>query len=217
MLTNVAAVVFACLLYFSLVCHGQTTVHASVAGRVTDPTGAAVTDAALILASAETGAANRTTSGDHGAYVFPRILPGRYTLTVEKPGFEKQVREGVIVSISFVAVADLRLRVGDVNTTVSVEADASPLQTQASNVSILMDGARIRDLPLNSRDFQKLLFLAPGVGGQRSNNVATNNSSSGSRDLHNNYVVDGVSANDERQTAGLARARPDTATYVCPT
>jgi hypothetical protein len=184
----------------------QTTVHASLGGRVTDPTGAAVESASLTLTNAETRGVYRTLTGADGSYLFARILPGQYSLTAEKPGFQKLVREGIVASISFAAVADLGLRVGDIASTVTVVADASPVQSQTSSVSMLIDEARIKDLPLNSRDFQKLLFLAPGVGGQRSNNGATNNSSSGSRDLMNNYVVDGVNANDERQTAGLAPA-----------
>jgi hypothetical protein len=182
----------------------QTTVHASLGGRVSDPTGAAVEAASMTLTSAETQGTYRTLTAADGSYLFARILPGRYTLAAEKPGFERVVREGLLTSISFAAVADLRLRLGDVASTVTVVADTSPVQSQSSSVSLLMDEARIKDLPLNSRDFQKLLFLAPGVGGQRSNNGATNNSSSGSRDLMNNYVIDGVSANEERQTAGLS-------------
>jgi hypothetical protein len=182
----------------------QTTIHASLGGTVTDPAGALVESASLTLTSPETRVVYRTLSGPGGTYLFARILLGRYTLTVEKPGFEKLVREGILASISFAAVADVSLRIGDATATVTVLAGASPVQSQGSSVSLLIDEGRIKDLPLNSRDFQKLLFLAAGVGGQRSNNGATNNSSSGSRDLMNNYVVDGVSANDERQTAGLS-------------
>ena len=182
----------------------QTTIHTSLTGRVTDPAGALVEAAALTLTNAETGAKYEAASNGEGQYLFARVTPGSYRLEVKKDGFERLVRDGLNLSISAAAVADNSLRVGDVTAQVTVTADAAMLQTQSSSVSLLMDEARIRDLPLNARDFQKLLFLAPGVGGQRSNNTATNNSSSGARDLHNNYVVDGVSLNDERQTAGLS-------------
>jgi hypothetical protein len=174
-----------------------------LAGRVNDPTGSVIQDAKLVLNRVDTGAKYETTSDAEGRYVFPRVEPGRYSLIVEKAGFERLTREGLNLSIGSPATADISLRVGDVVTQISVSADADVLQTRSSDVSLLMDTARIQDLPLNARDFQKLLFLAPGVGGQRSNNGATNNSTSGARDLHNNYVVDGLSINDERQTAGI--------------
>jgi hypothetical protein len=182
----------------------QTTIHTSLAGRVTDPTGSVVQDAKLVLSRAETGLRTEVLSDSQGQYVFPRLEPGRYSLVVEKAGFERLTREGLNLSVGSPATADISLRVGDVATQVSVTADADVLQSRSSDVSLLMDTARIQDLPLNARDFQKLLFLAPGVGGQRSNNPATNNSTSGARDLHNNYVVDGLSVNDERQTAGVS-------------
>jgi hypothetical protein len=201
---NAVHKLFVLLAFLPAVPFCQTTVHTSLAGRVTDPTGAVVHDAKLVLSRTETGARYQVLSDSEGQYVFPRLEPGHFTLTVEKAGFERLVREGLNLSVGSPATADLSLRVGDVTTQVSVMADADALQTRSSDVSLLIDTARIQDLPLNARDFQKLLFLAPGVGGQRSNNGATNNSTSGARDLHNNYVVDGLSINDERQTAGVS-------------
>ncbi|MCI0365991.1 MAG: carboxypeptidase-like regulatory domain-containing protein, partial [Phycisphaerales bacterium] len=128
----------------------QTTIHASLGGHVTDPAGAAVEDAALTLTSIETGTGFDTRTGSDGAYLFPRLTPGKYSLSVQKAGFEKLNREGINISIGAAAIADLRLRVGDLATQITVTGDAEFAQTQSSNVSLLIDEARIKDLPLNS-------------------------------------------------------------------
>lgn len=189
---------------YAYVLSGQTAIHGSLSGRVTDPTGSGVPAAKLTLRSADTDAQWSAVSTLDGAYEFPRLASGRYNLTAEKTGFRRHEQQGIVLSVNNNATANIGLQVGEVASSVTVTADASITQSRDSSVSMLIDEARIKELPLNSRDFQKLLFLAPGIGNQRSNNGATNNSTAGARDLANNYTVDGVTVNDERQTAGVA-------------
>jgi len=194
--------------WFSLllpaILHAQTAIHGSLSGLVLDPAVSAIAGATLTLRSTDTEAQWTTVSTGDGSYQFPRLASGRYALTVEKIGFRRHLQDGIVISVNNNATVNVPLQLGEVAASVTVTADTSIVQSRDSSISMLIDESRIKDLPLNSRDFQKLLFLAAGIGNQRSNNGATNNSTAGARDLTNNYTVDGVSVNDERQTAGIA-------------
>jgi Carboxypeptidase regulatory-like domain/TonB-dependent Receptor Plug Domain len=181
----------------------QVTINGAVRGRVLDADGGVVPGAAVTLTNRDTAATLVTVSSADG-FQFPRVAPGVYTIDVELQGFKHARHDGVTVTVNDVVALDIRLELGPLSETVTVAAARQPLQIDSSNVSMLIDASQIRDLPLNGKDFQKLTFLAPGMAGQRGNNSSTNVSGSGARDPYNNYVVDGVSANDERQTAGLA-------------
>lgn len=182
----------------------QVSINGSLSGRVVDPSGAAVAGASVTLTNAQNGQQQTATTGDDGVYNFPRLAAGVYSLRIERQGFSAAQTENVRVFVNEAAVANIALQIGEVSATVKVEADEQITQTQNTNVSQIIETREVADLPLNSKDFQKLTFLAPGVGGQRGNNPSTNFSVSGARETGNNYVVDGVSANDERSTAGLA-------------
>ncbi|MBN8731301.1 MAG: carboxypeptidase regulatory-like domain-containing protein [Acidobacteria bacterium] len=192
------------LLLVTAAAHAQTAIHGSLSGLVLDPTGSTVAAVKLTLRAADTGGEWNASTASDGAYQFPRLAPGAYSLLAEKEGFRRHEQHGLRISVNQNATVSIPLLVGEVASTLTVSADAAIVQSRDSSVSLLIDEARIKDLPLNSRDFQKLLFLAPGIGNQRSNNGASNNSTAGARDLANNYTVDGVTVNDERQTAGIA-------------
>jgi hypothetical protein len=181
----------------------QTSIQSTITGTVRDATSAVVEGAKVIATRDSTGAVYEAVSSPEGVYLLPRVASGVYSVSAEKQGFRRLIRDGIAVSVNQTAVVDLNLTVGDVAERVQVTADAATVQSQTSEVSLLVGRRDVRDLPLNGKDFQKLMFLAPGVGGQRATNTNTNNSVSGAREGSNNYVIDGVSANDERQVAGL--------------
>lgn len=181
----------------------QTSIQGMLSGTITDPTGAAVPRVGVVAQSEGKKVEFRAESTDSGVFIIPGVMPGAYTITFQKQGFRLLVREGIAVSVNQTAVVNVTLAVGEVAETVTVQADASPVQTQTTELSLVVQRKSISELPLNGKDFQKLMFLAPGVGGQRATNTNTNNSISGAREGSNNYVLDGVSANDEREVAGL--------------
>jgi hypothetical protein len=181
----------------------QVTINGAVRGRVVDADGGVVSGASVMLTNRDTAATLTTVSTGEG-FQFPRVAPGVYAIDVELQGFKHARHDGVTVTVNDVVAIEIALELGPVSETVTVVAERQPLQVETSNVSMLIDASQIRDSPLNGKDFQKLTFLAPGMAGQRGNNSSTNFSGAGARDPYNNYVVDGVSANDERQTAGLA-------------
>jgi hypothetical protein len=181
----------------------QTSVHGSLSGRVTDPSDAAIPQARLTLASARGGQSFSTASGEDGLYQFARIVPGRYVLTVEHPKFARTVLEDISISVNEQALANVSLKVGTVTETVTVRDGTEVVQARSSSLSLLVDESRVRDLPLNSKNFQRLVYLAPGVVG----GFAANPSASGSRGSGNNWTIDGLGANEEREAGvGLAPA-----------
>ncbi len=183
---------------------GQVTLNGTLGGTIVDTNGGRVPGVSVKLTRVDLNAELRGESGSNGEFRFSGLAPGKYALSAEKAGFRKLVREGINVEVNQIAEISLTLTVGDVTTTVTVQQDAPVLQSQTSDVSLLIDGSRIRELPLNGRDFQKLMYLAPGSGNFRANSNNSNGPTSGSREAANNYVVDGITANDEREVAGLA-------------
>jgi hypothetical protein len=170
---------------------------------VTDPSDAAILQAKLKLASAAGGQSFTTTSGENGLYQFARVVPGRYVLTVEHPQFARTVLEDISISVNEQALANVSLKIGAVTETVTVREGTEVVQATSSSISLLVDESRVRDLPLNSKNFQRLVYLAPGVAG----GYAANPSASGSRGSGNNWTIDGLGANEEREAGvGLAPA-----------
>lgn len=202
-MNNLLRACAALALFISLaaVASAQVSVSGSLRGRVTDPAGAGIGGATVTLINKGMGTQLVATTDEEGFYDFPRLAPGDYGLTVVREGFARVLREGVRVTVNEAAGVDFALPVGAVTETVTVEADAGVLQTQSVEVSALVNERSTRELPLNGENFQRLVLLPPGVGGNTANN---NPSFSGARPSHNTYTVDGVGANDERTPMGFA-------------
>lgn len=182
----------------------QVTLNGSLVGTVIDPSSQAVATAKVVVTRPATNFRQSVETDSTGRFQISGLQPGSYDLSIEKPGFQRLLRQGVTVEVNQTVPLALSLTVGEVTTTITVRADAPLVQSQSSDISLLIDESRLRDLPLNGRDFQKLVNLAPGVGSFRANANNANAATSGSRDGSNNYVIDGITANDERETAGLA-------------
>lgn len=148
---------------FSVAVLGQTPT-GQIVGIVTDPTGAAVVGAQIGLLNERTGENRICCQTDAEGGFLARALPvGRYTVTVEQPGFQKSVRSGLtVVSLSNVRV-DIQLAIGDSKQTIEVTGDASLVETRSPTLANLIDGNRIIDLPLNGRNILNLAQTVPGV------------------------------------------------------
>ena len=104
---------------------------------VTDKTGAAIEDARVTVTSDATNVAKTATASSAGTYVFPDLLVGTYTVTVEKSGFRKSVAKGVQVESNQVAETSATLEVGDVSAVVEVQAGAELIKTESSELNAL--------------------------------------------------------------------------------
>src|ERR1700735_4197748 len=141
---------------------GQAAV-ASMSGRVTDSTGAAVPGAQLALKNTATSATQTVITDEQGRYTVAELPIGPYQLTASKTGFQNLVRSGITLTVGSTPVIDFQLMVGQASESVSVSAEVSQVQTTTSAVSSLVNQTQMRELPLNGRDFEQLILLAPGV------------------------------------------------------
>jgi len=139
---------------------GQT---ASISGRVSDPSGAAVPGAQVAIKNTGTSASQNATTDAQGRYAVPDLAIGTYDLTASRNGFQSAVRSGVTLTVGAAPVVDFQLMVGQTNQSVDVSADVSQVETTSSQMSSLVNQTQMRELPLNGRDFEQLILLAPGV------------------------------------------------------
>jgi len=188
--------------FLASIAEAQVSISGGLRGRIVDPSDAAVSGARVLLTHAGTDASRETLSDAAGAYNFGRLAPGRYSVSVDRNGFQRAVQSDIEVAVNEFAVADFALTLGDTRETINVEGRAALVQSQSSEVSGLMNERRVKELPLNGRNFQKLVLLAPGVGGQ-SGSTPNNPSISGARPVNNTYTIDGVGSNDERLAVGF--------------
>jgi hypothetical protein len=148
---------------FSVIVSGaHAQYRASLRGTVIDPQSNAVSGATVTLKNKDTGAALVSTSDDNGIYQFNALPPAAYSLTVEHPGFKKQVLEQVQIIPEQPNSLDLPLEVGGVQETVTVSETTQALDTETANLSGTVTSNQIEHLPSFGRDVLKLAQLAPG-------------------------------------------------------
>ncbi len=175
---------------------------ATLAGRVTDSTGAPVIDASIEVRNADTGEVSNTKSGEDGNYQVSFLTPGNYVVTVEKPGFKKETRQGVRLEVAERAVVDIALAPGQVNESVTVTAGAEILETETADRGMTIESNRVLAAPLQGRNPFAAAWSAPGViedaGAQRLRPFDIAGSSSitinGGRPSTNEVLVDGITS-----------------------
>src|SRR5579883_2573025 len=184
------------------VCAYAQEFRATLTGRITDAAGAGVADARITIKNSATGEETQTTSGAEGDYEAGFLLPGDYVMTVQKPGFETSVRQGISLAIAQRATLDVSLTVGQVNQTVTVTANAAILETESADKGLTVESKRVLDLPLQGRNPFAAAWSAPGAieaaGAQRLRPFDIAGSSSivinGGRPSTNEVLVDGISS-----------------------
>ncbi len=175
----------------------QTTA-AHISGRITDPTEAAITGAAITVINQNTGIRTNTVSNEEGDYLVPLLPPGTYRILIEKEGFRSVERSGITLHVNQAARIDFSLELGLVSEKVSVTADAPLLQLSEASLGAVIDNRKILDLPLNGRNPFDLVFLTPGAFAYRrpffpGNNIPlTNFSVNGGPAMLNEVLLDGI-------------------------
>jgi hypothetical protein len=151
-------VVLSCAVHTS----GQTET-ATITGTTTDPTGGAVAGAKVEATNLATNTTQDTVTDSAGRYKLADLPVGTYNISASTAGFKTVVHSGITVGVGSALVVDFALPVGQITQTVNVEGDVSRVETTTSEVSTLVAPQEMRDLPLNGRNFEQLLTLAPGV------------------------------------------------------
>jgi outer membrane receptor protein involved in Fe transport len=136
---------------------------ASVTGTVLDSSGAAIPGAAVEIRNVGTAARREVASDGQGRFVIPNLPIGDYEIQASKMGFQTVVRKGITLDVGSAPVIDFQLPVGRAEQTVNVEASVSQVETTTSAVSSLVDQTQMREVPLNGRNFEQVVLLAPGA------------------------------------------------------
>ena len=176
--------------------YGQGSV--TLFGAVTDPSGAAIAGAAVTVLNTETGAARQTVSGADGGYVISQLPIGLYSVSAEATGFKKVVLGNVRVAVDENRRVNIELQVGAITESVTVQGEATQVETRSGSLREVIDSARIVELPLNGRNPLQLQYLVAGSGGINGAGQEQNDSVSinGSRPNTNNYTLDGADNHD---------------------
>jgi hypothetical protein len=182
----------------------------SISGEVTDPTGAVVSGAAVLVTNSETGATNKFETNASGNYTVSNLPVGTYTVSFEKAGFKTLKFDNVNVSVALVLPLDAHFELGNAQETVSVSVEnEAPVETESSQVSNLVDDTRMKALPLITRNPYELVLLSPGTAQSTGSGGFVVN---GSRDRNNNFLLDGVDNNDTSvpgTAGGVLAASPE--------
>lgn len=140
-------------------CYGQ----ASLVGVVRDPSGAAVPEATVTAVHLQTGLRQSRPTTMAGLFSLPALPVGQYRLEVEKPGFQRYVRDGITLAVNDIVNVDVVLKLGATSEAITVTAAAPLLETQVGGIRGLVDQQRIVDLPLNGRNITQLMSIQAGV------------------------------------------------------
>ena len=174
---------------------------ASITGRVTDPAGAAVPGASVVITNVLTNVPARTETNESGFYALLFLAPGQYTLSAEAAGFKRFVRESLTLGSSERAGLDVPLEIGQATERITVTGEAELLNTETASRGSALSSKQIVDLPNNGRNVYQYAWAAAGVVKMsRSfgsmNNISHSNASdvsiNGGPRGENESVLDGV-------------------------
>src|SRR5690349_12491831 len=157
------------ILFFVFLCTTQSFAMQTtgrIQGTIKDSTGAVVPEASLTLKNAKTGAERQTKTDEVGRYTFLQVEAGEYQLSVENTGFKKYVQVGIILLLNQVAEVNISLDIGETSEAVTIEADASQVETNSTQLGNVVNERAVTGLPLSSRDTYQLLQLQAGVQSQ---------------------------------------------------
>jgi len=204
--------VSALLLVVWISSYAQETINfASIGGRVTDSSGAVVPGAKVDAQQTETNVSTSTTTDNEGRFHFPYLKAGPYEVTVQRPGFAPAVSK-VTLSVGAAFQISVQLQIASAQEKITVSSQTSAVETGRTQISGTITPQEIADMPVNGRNFLDLTTLVPGVTPTNTNSTqlfpetsavpGQGISVNSQRNFSNNFIVDGLSANDD--AAGLA-------------
>jgi len=177
------------------------TFRGGIVGTVTDSTGAAVADARIRATNVGTGLTRDTVSGANGDYSFPELPLGDYTVTVGREGFQTQTLTGIHVGVGNPETINVTLTPGQVEQKIEVNAEVPLVETTTNTLGGTLETSQLSQLPVNGRDYTKLLTMIPGSNADPSGvNDSPQSfgvfSVNGNRGRSNNFLLDGTDMND---------------------
>lgn len=185
---------------------GQST--ASLSGTVTDPSGAVVPQARVVVHSLATGVDRVIETDSAGLYAVPSLLPGDYKVQATAAGFSTYTVPKITLNVSQAATVNMRLAVSATGETVQVNTAETQIEAQSITVGQVIDNTSVQNLPLNGRHFLDLTVLTPGsvVADTAGSLTATSRGlgansfmTAGNREDSINFQINGINLNDISQ------------------
>jgi len=184
----------------------------TIYGRITDKSGAVVTDATVKLTNIEQQTTQETKSGGEGSYTFANVLPGKYKVSAQKEGFAT-IEKNIVVNVADRLTEDFALQVGATSEVMTVEASSVQVNTTSGDVAHTITSAQLENLPLLTKNPYALIGLAAGatdtaagVGDVRGQGFAVG----GQRTSSVSYLLDGSDNNETFITGPAALVPNDT-------
>jgi hypothetical protein len=179
---------------------GAQELSATLSGVVTDATGAVIPHASVTVAQNGVNAGSRVVQTDgSGNYVATNLTAGTYSITITAAGFETFKGKNIVLNVAEKHAFNAQLTPGSTSTTITVEDNPVQVDTETSGQAGTISGVQIRELEINSRNFEQLITLQPGVVNQLGDEPSASGiaiSVNGARTSANNWTVDGADIND---------------------
>jgi hypothetical protein len=206
---TVASAVFAFCASLATAAFGQQGTSA-IRGRVIDQQQAVLPGVAITVTHAEAGTIRETVTGEDGTYLVPALVPGPYRISAELAGFSRLIQEDIVLRIGTTMQVDLTMRVGAVQESLTVTAEAPQIDLTTAQVGGNVSSAEVANLPNANGNFTGLIAILPGVVYNRASDgqsdSVTINGQPGTGVV---YQLDGGSNNDDlRGGSAGAQTRP---------
>jgi hypothetical protein len=174
------------------------TSYGSIAGSITDQSGAAIPNADITVRNTETGETHVTKAKSNGGYLIEALGTGLYDVTIEAPAFSKEVIQKVLVQPTTITSVNALLKVGTAHDVVEVSSSNEILKTESGEVSQTIGTQEISDLPINSLNAYALATTMPGINTVTTVGLTNGTAFSvnGSRPRENNFLIEGQDNND---------------------
>jgi len=191
---------------------------ATVVGTVVDPAGAALPNVNITATNVESGIAKTIQTNSSGQYVIPDLNIGHYNVKAEATGFKSTEQKNIVLQVGDRDRIDFQLQVGEVQETVTVEANTLRVQTDSGEQSSVITGQQISQISVSGRSMYQLAALVPGAssqigaGGMSAGEVNTpvggdaSVEFNGLRQNHNIYLLDGGEDDDRGGAGGMSIA-----------
>ena len=191
---------FLLLSVFATILSAQTF-RGTLLGTVADASGAVVPAAAITVKNMDTGVTRTTQSNSEGEFTVPELPVGRYSVDVTKAGFAPYHAEGINIEVAGQVNLTVPLQTGSQKEVVVVNENALQVETTSNTLGATLTTSDVKNLPVNGRDYTKLIYLTPGVTGspdQISDSPGSFGTFSvnGARGRSNNFLLDGTDMND---------------------
>jgi hypothetical protein len=141
----------------------QSIYNQEISGQVQDASGSSVPNATITVTNNETNLTRTAQSNESGNFVVSNLPIGRYNIAAEAAGFKRSVLSDVQLTTGQKLAVNLRVEIGNVTESITVQAEAAQVETTTGEVRRVVTGEQATQLQLNGRNFPQLLALIPGV------------------------------------------------------